>query len=261
MLTALIFAARENDLESAKLLVAAGANVNQVSKFGWTPLLTATENRNYKLAEFLIENGADVNTANKDGWTPLYLATDNRNIEGGDYPWPKPDMDHLEFIKLLLNHGADPNAVNQSPTWNRTVFTDQWFQEAGATPFVRASQSSDVELMKLLLAHGADAKKPTTFGDTALAAAAGIGWIQGVTYEWSEKNNAEAIKLLLDLGLNPNSANRDGRTPLMGAALKGHNEIIRVLVDAGARLDTRDYGSRDTDKPGSVLAGTHMASH
>src|SRR5439155_15965435 len=83
----------------------------------------------------------------------------------------------------------------------------------------------------------------------------GIGWIQGVTYEWSEKNNAEAIKLLLDLGLNPNSANRDGRTPLMGAALKGHNEIIRVLVDAGARLETRDYGSRDTDKPGSVLAG------
>ncbi len=47
--------------------------------------------------------------ANKGGWTPLYLATDNRNIEGGDYPVPKPDMDHLEYIKLLLDHGADPN--------------------------------------------------------------------------------------------------------------------------------------------------------
>ena len=49
------------------------------------------------------------NKANKGGWTPLYLATDNRNIEGGDYPVPKPDMDHLEYIKLLLEHGADPN--------------------------------------------------------------------------------------------------------------------------------------------------------
>ena len=49
------------------------------------------------------------NIANKGGWTPLYLATDNRNIEGGDYPVPKPDMDHLEFIKLLLTKGADPN--------------------------------------------------------------------------------------------------------------------------------------------------------
>ena len=57
MLTALIFAARENDLESAKLLIAAGANVNQASKFGWTPLLTATENRNYKLAALLTRTG------------------------------------------------------------------------------------------------------------------------------------------------------------------------------------------------------------
>ena len=112
-LTALVFAAREGDLESAKLLLDAGADVNQTTEYGWTPLLTATNNRHYKLGEYLIERGADVNIANKGGWTPLYLATDNRNIEGGDYPVPKPDMDHLEFIKLLLDHGADPNAPGQ----------------------------------------------------------------------------------------------------------------------------------------------------
>ena len=104
-----MFAAREGDLESAKLLLDAGADINQTTEYGWTPLLTATNNRHYKLGKYLIEHGADVNKANKGSWTPLYLATDNRNIEGGDYPVPKPDMDHLEYIKFLLEHGANPN--------------------------------------------------------------------------------------------------------------------------------------------------------
>jgi ankyrin repeat protein len=255
MLTALVFAAREGDIESTKLLLAARADPNQTTNYGWTPLLTATHNRNYQLAKLLIENGANVNVANKGGWTPLYLATDNRNIETGDYPWPTPDMDHLEFIKLLLERGANPNAAIQSNTLNRTVFTDQWFQEPGATPFVRAAQSSDLELMRLLLNYGANPGIATTYGDTALAAAAGIGWIQGVTYEWSREDNLKTLRFLLDLGLDPNTANRDGRTPLMGAAHKGSNEAVQLLVNAGAKLDTRDYGSRDTDKPGSVLAG------
>ena len=125
-------------------LLDAGADVNQTTEYGWTPLLTATNNRHYELAPYLIERGANPNLANKGGWTPLYLATDNRNIEGGDYPVPKPDMDHLDFIKLLLDHGADPNARVKDNTLTRTIFTMQWFFEAGATPFVRAAQSSDI---------------------------------------------------------------------------------------------------------------------
>jgi ankyrin repeat protein len=164
-------------------------------------------------------------------------------------------MDHLEFIKVLLDHGANPNLTAKDNTLTRTIFTMQWFFEAGATPFVRAAQSGDVDLMKLLLAHGADPKIPTEFGDTALSAAAGIGWVEGVTYEHSVKENVEAVKMLLDLGLDPNAANRDGRTPLMGAALKGRNEVVQLLVDHGAKLDTRDHGSRDTDTSVSKNAG------
>ncbi|PYR40437.1 MAG: hypothetical protein DMF95_33480, partial [Acidobacteria bacterium] len=82
----MVLAARENDVESVDYLVKAGADVNQVTEYGWTPLLTATNNRHYKLGTFLLEHGADPNLANKGRWTPLYLATDNRNIEGGDYP-------------------------------------------------------------------------------------------------------------------------------------------------------------------------------
>jgi ankyrin repeat protein len=212
-------------------------------------------NRNYRVGQLLIERGADVNIANKGGWTPLYLATDNRNIEGGDYPVPKPDVDHLEFIRLLLEKGANPNAKVTENTLTRTIFTMQWFYEAGATSFVRASQSSDTALMQLLLKHGADPKLATGHGDTALTAAAGIGWVDGVTYERSPKENLEAVRMLLDLGLDPNGANSEGRTPLMGAALKGRTDVIQLLVERGARLDARDRGSRDTHIPGATIAG------
>jgi ankyrin repeat protein len=120
---------------------------------------------------------------------------------------------------------------------------------------VRAAQSCDVELMKLLLAHGADPKIPNDWGDTALAAAAGIGWIDGITFERSPKDTAEAVKLLLQLGLDPNTANGDGRTPLMGAAAKGRPDAVQLLVDHGAKLETRDRGSRDTAVLGSDVAG------
>ncbi len=254
-LTPLVFAAREGDLETAKVLVDGGADVNQTTEYGWTPLLVATNNRNYKLGAYLLEKGADPDIANKGGWTPLYLATDNRNIEGGDYPVPKPDMDHLEYITLLLNKGADPNIQVTENTLSRTIFTMQWFFEPGATAFVRASQSSDTALMKLLLAHGADPKITTDFGDTALTVAGGIGWVEGVTYERSAKENVEAVRMLLDLGLDPNWANHDGRTAVMGAAHKGRNEVIQLLVDRGAKIDARDKGSRDTGSAASLIAG------
>src|SRR5262249_15662019 len=109
-LTALVFAARRGDIETARVLLAARAAGQPDTTYGWSPLLAATQNRYYKLASFLLDNGADPNIANKGGWTPLYLATDNRNIENGDYPTRKPDIDHLDYIKLLLDRGANPNA-------------------------------------------------------------------------------------------------------------------------------------------------------
>jgi ankyrin repeat protein len=254
-LTPLVFAAREGDIESARALLDAGASINQQTEYGWTPLLTAVNNRNYMLAKLLVDRGADVNLANKGGWTPLYLATDNRNIEGGDYPVPKADMDHLQLIELLLEKGANPNTPIKDNTLTRTIFTMQWFLEDGATPFIRAAQSSDTALMKLLLKYKADPKIATNFGDTALTAAGGIGWVPGVSYEHSVKENVEALRMLLDLGLDPNAANADGRTALMGAAMKGRNDAILLLVDRGANLAQKDKGSRDTDKATSSAAG------
>jgi len=251
-LTALVYAARSNDVESVKVLLAAGADVNQVTGYGWSPLLVATQNRYYKLGAFLLDHGADPNLANKGGWTPLYLATDNRNIESGDYPVRKGDMDHLDFIKLLLDKGANVNARLKDSTETRTVFTNQWLDENGATAFLRASQSGDIVLMKLLLARGADPKIATALGVTALHAAAGIGWVEGITYEWSAKDTLESVKLLLDLGLDVNAQADTGRVALHGAAHKGRSDVVQLLVDHGARLDVRDYGN--TDNRGGKLA-------
>jgi ankyrin repeat protein len=141
-LTPLVFAARANSLETVRVLLDAGADINQVTGYGWSPLLVATQNRFYQLGKYLLEKGANPNLANKGGWTPLYLATDNRNIEGGDYPVRPSDMDDLEYIKLLLAKGAEVNARLTDSTETRTVFTNQWLDERGATAFLRASQSA-----------------------------------------------------------------------------------------------------------------------
>jgi uncharacterized protein len=242
----LVFAARQGDIESARVILEHGADVNQQTEGGWTALLTAVQNRYYELASFLLEHGADPKIQNNGGWNPLYIATDNRNIEGGDYPTRKPDMDHLEIIKLLIDHGADLNARMHSSTETRTIFTHQWLYEDGGTPFLRAAQSSDIELMKLLLEHGADPTLNTDDNTTPLMVASGIGWVEGVTYEWSKAANLETVKMLLDLGIDVNGRNSEGRTALMGAAHKGRNEIVQLLVDRGADLNAHDIGSRDT---------------
>ena len=81
--------------------------------------------------------------------------------------------------------------------------------------------------------------------------AAGIGWVEGITYEWSPASTLEAVKMLLDLGLDPNAQADTGRTALHGAAHKGRPDVVQVLVDHGARLDIRDYGNTDNRGSGN----------
>jgi ankyrin repeat protein len=107
---------------------------------------------------------------------------------------------------------------------------------------LRAALCGDLTVVRLLLAHGADPSIPTLDHTTPLMVAAGVGWADGLIREYSEDQTVELVKLLLDLGSDVNTANDHGITPLHGAAFKGANKAVQLLVDRGAKLDALDHG-------------------
>jgi uncharacterized protein len=238
-LTALVIAAREGALDSVKALVEAKANVNQVSADGSSAMVVAVQNGHYDVAQYLVEHGANPNLQNGKGWNPLYLAVKNRNIETGTIPVPNAG-EALPFIKLLLDHGADTNLRLKDNTEIRNGQRATWLNEAGATPFLRAALCGDVEVMKLLLAHGADPKTTTDDKTTPLMAAAGVGYTDGFIHDRSEEETIQAMKMILDLGADVNATNEEGLTALHGAAHKASLAEIQLLVDRGANLATKD---------------------
>jgi ankyrin repeat protein len=240
-LTALVMASRNDNLDSVKALLEVGADINKSSADGSSPLLAAVQNGFYNTAALLLEKGANPNIANGKGWTPLYIAVKNRNLETGTIPLPNT-VGALDFIKLLIDRGADPNLRISADTEVHSGFKAQWLKEAGATPFFRAAVSGDLTVMKLLMAHGADPLLATSDHTTPLMGAAGIGWSDGFSHEYSEKETLDAMQLLLDKGADVNALNDQGMTALHGAAHKAANQAILLLVDHGAKLDVRDKG-------------------
>ena len=187
-LTPLMFAAREGDLESARLLVAAGADVNAIGGDGKDALGLAIFNGNYEVASFLVDSKSNVNQADTQGFTPLFWAVDRRNMETApNFPW-MVTADPLPLIKKLLDAGANPNAlVNNTPRARmragspRIVF---------ATALMRAAFAGDLELVKLLLANGADPTIVSKDNETMIEAAAGLGFIQGYQQGQARRPNA-----------------------------------------------------------------------
>jgi len=242
-MTALLFAAREGHLDAVRALVATGANVNRLSAGDHSsPLVIAVSNGHYEVGQFLVDHGADPNLANVDGLTPLYATIDMQYAPVSWAPNPltvQEKVSHLELMKSLLAHGANPNAKLTRKLWFRpTSHNQQWISTVGTTPFWRAAQGTDEPAMRALVAGGADPRIPSAAGTTALMVAAGLGYAGNFSQNLPDSWLA-AVKYCLELGLDINAADNQGYTALHGAAYRGDNELVKYLVEQGARLDAR----------------------
>jgi uncharacterized protein len=234
--TPLMLATRERGHETIKVLLDGGAPINQQAGNGTTALIVALQNGDAATARLLLDRGADPKIANAKGWTPLFLAVKARTRETGTVPNPVIDPAALMVvIKQMVEKGADVNA--RTKAGSEMYGATAWLKDAGATPFLRAAYCADLEVMKYLIAHGADPKIATNDGTTALMALTGVGYGDGFTKDFgTPEETFEALKILVDSGIPINAANNDKVTALHGAAHKNFVQGIQYLVDHGADL-------------------------
>lgn len=270
--TPLLFAARQGDLESARLLVAAGADVNDAAPLGTSVLVVASHSGHGAFAAFLLEEGADPNAAGA-GYTALHTA-----IVRGD----------LDLVKALLTHGADPNARftkgSKAARQGKQFDVPQTF--VGTTPFFLAAKLAEAQIMRALVDAGADPKpglekasetmdpetgvvrRANNGHTTPLMVAAGLltgglgrlatdrhGRELGVAEVDLVRNQDpdhrailnsgfDAVRLCVELGADVNAVNDAGDTALHGAALHGFVNVIQFLADHGAKLDVKNKRGR-----------------
>ena len=259
--TPLMFTVREGRIGATKALLKAGADVNEAVQVkaqpklppeqravrgGTTPLNISVQNAHYELASVLLEAGADPNT-DKLGYTVLHALVRTRNPGIGDNepgPQGSGSMTSLELVKQLVARGANVNARMT----RRANLTNTRFHEIGATPFLLAAVTADTELMRALVAEGADPKLMNDERSTALMAAAGLGTRSPGEDAGTEEEVVEALDYLLTLGLDINAVDAHGETAMHGAAYKNLPMAVKFLADKGARIDVwntpNEYGWR-----------------
>jgi ankyrin repeat protein len=262
--TPLLYATREGHEDIAKLLLDSGASLEKADADGVTPLLMAVLNGRISLARSLIARGANVNVSDWYGQTPLWAAVDLRNL---DVSGPTRDngVDReaaFALIELLLEKGASPNArTREYPPqrrWITRLGSLSWVDFTGQTPFLRAALAGDVKTMRRLLEYHADPNINTFNGTTPLMAAAGVNWTVSQTFDEGPQALLEAVKLAHSLGNDVNATNDMGLQAVHGAANRGSDDIIRFLVEKGARLDVADKQGRT---PLAWAKGVFLATH
>ena len=228
--TPLLFAARQGDAATARLLLAAGANVHDASADRISALLTAAHGGHREVTALLLEAGADPNDGSA-GYTALHAAA----LRGD-----------REMAAALLAAGAelDVRVTRGTPATRggRDFILPQTL--AGATPLLLAAKLLEAEIIELLLAHGADRELTLDDGTTPLMTAAGILSRPGlfdrrdriaVVRAPDEDAALRMVRRLVDLGAPVDAANVRGDTALHGAAVHDYHRVIRYLVENGAR--------------------------
>jgi ankyrin repeat protein len=276
-LDALMFAVQHDDLETASMLIAAGADVNRASADGTTPLLaalyhwrsgdeaTVTKDRrgrtpglhfvaNYKLANLLMDHGAKADAVDGAGYTPLHGAIIGLAPTAGNAPRAHqdrgiqraPNPEGLAVVKRLLELGADPNKGTLYPTPGPVTQVRVNPAPPGSSAMHIAARITDTAALELLIAHGGDVNRLRKDGHSAFSVAA-------------QNDNLPALKVMVAHGANvkmiynvgdrlPDTVEskaeaRKNQTVLHIAAASDATDVIEYLVAQGVPTDVvNDHG-------------------
>jgi uncharacterized protein len=237
--TSLLFAAQQGDTESGHILLGAGADVNETRKRDrMTALMIAAASGNIEFSVLLLDKGANPNLIDDSGYTALHYAALHEK--------------RAALVKALLAHGANPNARTTKDSRKNTT---SGVSLKGATPLFLAASLGNVEIVRALIAGGAD---PFVMTDERTSPLQVASW-GGDPYfrDWTDeekKNLFETTKLLVDLGADVNSAGEHGWTALHGAAYKGADSVVRLLIEKGAKTEVFDeYGQTPLSIANAVI--------
>jgi ankyrin repeat protein len=265
--TPLLFAARSGDVDTARLLLKAGADPDEATPEHGSSLVIASASGHEDLALYLVEQGADPNVVDQHGITPLHHA-----VGGGlalldavvyDPVYRRSPRNQPKLAAALLAAGADPNARIAK---NRLLGPENYpFSMVGATPLLLAAASADVPLMLLLEKAGADARINTREGITPLIAAAWYTCTGTCAYKGGGNVadpakialSLQAVKEAIRMGVDVNAVNEDGRTAMHMAAFTGADAVVLYLADHGAALNVRD---KLGETPWSMASGLSPGS-
>jgi ankyrin repeat protein len=265
--TAAMWAARNGDETVVRRLVAGGADLKVANGDGATALMLTIINDRFDLAAKLLDLGADANDGSLYQAVEMHDATTDWRAKDGSRLRSEHvnKLTALDLIKVLLDHGADPNKPYQGQMHSASMCCDT---HANGTPFYRAAIAADVETLKLMIAKGADLEwspkatekgprdgfGPNNVGKTPLMVAMdggkGVGMAggpgdirEGVEAPFREASNRkplDAMQVLIDAGANVNAKTPAGDSALHIAAFAGKIEVVRLLAKNGADLGLKD---------------------
>ena len=256
--TPMLFAAREGRTDVVHTLLEAGIDVDEAVaaqksrrlKRGTTPLILAVENGHFELAASLLDAGADPNDM-RAGYAPLHMLSWVRKPDGGDGaddlapPEGSGTMSSSQFVTELVDHGAKVNLQLEGGK-------KHW---KGATPFLLASKTADVPLMRSLLKLGADPLINNAENSTPLMVATGIGQTMEAASAGTEDEILEAAKLLLELGVDIDAVNQEGETAMHGAAYKNLPKVVLFLDKSKADIEIWNRRNRRGSTPYLIASG------